>query len=267
MRYQPSDRYPDITFERKRTINSSNDSLSLVPRIAPNLKSLLPPNYLVLKGEDVKKVNRNSIRVFDLDDPENDDIGDGNFGYPTGHQFQSGIFDLTGISLKEDHLNYFFKLNFRNLVDPGWHAEYGFQLTFITIAINSSEKNIPTTLEVGRNSGWILGEGKQADRLIHIGGGLEVVDTKGKILAQYIPRQLQYPLGNATLGEISFALPRSLFNGDVEDWMITVLVGSQDDHGGGGIGEFRNVTEKGGIWKGSGGGKGSSNVNDTLYYP
>jgi carbohydrate-binding DOMON domain-containing protein len=47
-----------------------------------------------------------------------------------------------------------------------------------------------------------------------------------------------------------------------------VLVGAQDDHGGAGIGEFRNVNADAGEW--SGGGKKSvsdPNVYDVLVAP
>ncbi len=43
-----------------------------------------------------------------------------------------------------------------------------------------------------------------------------------------------------------------------------MLVGAQDDHGGAGIGEFREVNAEGGAWIGSGGSPDSHNVYDWL---
>jgi len=47
---------------------------------------------------------------------------------------------------------------------------------------------------------------------------------------------------------------------------ISVLIGAQDDHGGGGVGEFRSVEKDAGEW--TGGGKKNSkdhNVYDFLF--
>jgi hypothetical protein len=46
-----------------------------------------------------------------------------------------------------------------------------------------------------------------------------------------------------------------------------VFIGGQDDHGGGGVGEFREVLKTAGEWNGGGGDHDSNNPNvyDIIY--
>ena len=239
----------------------------LRPQIVKELKALEPPGHRFLTGEDIKVFNPKSVLLCDAVDPERDDIGDGDFTYPTDPNFKPGILDLTHFTVRYDEKNVYFSLKFRNLVQPGWHPEYGFQLTFATIAIRTGIETNTTRSEVGRNSGWKLEDKYSADRFVHVGGGLLVEDAGLNILAEHFPWQPGYELGNIVEKRIDFAIPREFLPGEPDEWKITVLVGGQDDHGGAGIGEFRSVNETAGRWVGGGGGKGASNVYDHLQYP
>jgi hypothetical protein len=236
----------------------------LKPYIPPDIKALSLPEYQLLSGSQINAENPQAKTICDLDDPEFDDVGEGNYTYPLEEHYQPGILDLTHFSLKADEKNLYFKLNFRNLVQPGWHPEYGFQLTFVTIAIKTGVSGTKSRTEVGRNSRFILKPDYAADRFINIGGGILVEEASGKILCQYIPWELGYPLGDIEKKEISFALPKEYLPGNPDEWRLTVLVGGQDDHGGAGLGEFRNVEIKPGRWVGGGRGEGKSNVYDIL---
>lgn len=256
-----------IVFPAKQvTIDGSRAKPVLEPVLPKNLKSLQPPPYPLLTGEQVKQWNPKALTVFDLSDPVGDDDGGNNYGYPTAPSFRKGILDLTRFRLLEDHQNYYFQLTFHSLVDPGWHPEYGFQLTCAAIAIRSPEDET-VSREIGRNSGWQLTQKQAAGRFIFVGGGVEVTDADDEILVKHIPSDIQFPLGSVADATITFSLPRKYFNGDPSSWSLVILVGSQDDHGGAGIGEFRTVSGQGGIWEGSGGGDGKPNVYDWLIYP
>jgi glycogen debranching enzyme len=244
-----------------------SDSDYLRPEIAPYLKSMRLPPYNLLSGAQIATKNPPAKTIYDFSDAEFDDIGDGDYIYPTDPNFQAGILDLTYFQLRADSANYYFILNFRNLVQPGWHPEYGFQLTLAAIAIHSDVKMAKTTKTVGCNSGWTLADDYKADRFIYIGGGVAVEDAIGRKLCEYIPREMGYPLGDIDKKEIAFALPKQYLPGNPEDWKITVLVGAQDDHGGAGLGEFRSVEAKAGRWVGGGGGEGMANVFDSLQIP
>ena len=236
------------------------------PQMPKNLKCLQPPGHRLLSGAEVKAYNPQAQIICDISDPTGDDIGDGNYLYPTEANFQPGILDLTRFVTRYDEDNVYFRLEFLDLVQPGWHPEYGFQLTFAAICIRTGEKSKGDDA-VGHNSNWQLQKGYEADRFIYVGGGILVEDGGHKILAEHIPWEAGYELGNAEEKRINFVLPRTLLPGAPENWKITVLIGSQDDHGGAGIGEFRNVEEKAGRWVGGGGKEGGSNVYDWAKFP
>jgi carbohydrate-binding DOMON domain-containing protein len=158
----------------------------------------------------------------------------------------------------------YFSLIFRDLVNPGWHPEYGFQLTFAAIAIHRGDAGAAS---VGANSQFTVNDQYRFDRLITVGGGIRIADEKGKVLCEYIPQSgdEQNPIGNIKGKSIEFSLPLKYLGKPTPEWKMTILIGAQDDHGGAGIGEFRTVERNGSEW--IGGGKihpSDSNVFDVL---
>lgn len=145
-------------------------------------------------------------------------------------------------------------MRFKKLVDPGWHPEYGFQLTYAAIAIDQDGIANSGKRDVGMNSQFILEPALAFEKVIYVGGGLRVDDSDGKILAQYIPvdNDVLNPLGDISTGTIEFAIPQKYIGIPNEKWRFTVLIGGQDDHGGAGIGDFRAVDAKAGEWSGGG---------------
>lgn len=237
------------------------------PHIRKGLRSLQEPDHTRFSGEQITATNSEAELIVALDDPQGDDVGDGNFTYPTDPHFEPGILDLTHYEVRADKKNLYFTLRFRNLVQPGWHPEYGFQLTFAAIAIrsNCSDKN-PCNHTVGANAGVTLPPDYEANRFIYVGGGLRVTDGQNKTLAEFIPTDARYPIGDVSRKEIHFALPRKLFRGNPATWKYSVFIGAQDDHGGAGLGEFRLVEREAGRWVG-GGGEGTSRVYDSAFWP
>ncbi|MFH1011863.1 MAG: amylo-alpha-1,6-glucosidase, partial [bacterium] len=240
----------------------------LTPAIRQGLEALQEPKHKRLFGEEVTRRNPGARLIVSLNDPEGDDVGDGDFTYPTESHFEQGILDLTNFELWVDKEYCYFTLRLRNLVQPGWHPEYGFQLTFAAIAVRSgdcSEKN-PCSRVIGANAGVILPVGYEADRFVYVGGGLRVTDGQSRILAEYIPTDPRYPIGDVSQKEVRFALPRRLFRGDPSQWKFSIFIGAQDDHGGAGLGEFRAVEREAARWVG-GGGDGTSRVYDSAFWP
>ncbi len=169
--------------------------------------------------------------------------------------------------MSEDSTCAYFTLAFDALSDPGWHPEYGFQLTFAAIAID--EDGIPGSGErrIGRNARAVLDSAHGYERIIYVGGGLQIEDGRGEILGAYRPvaDDRTEPFGDARSGTIRFALPLALIGHPAGNWTFTVFTGGQDDHGGAGLGEFRTVNAVRGEW--NGGGKvrdGDPNIYDTL---
>ncbi len=241
-----------------------NDEIYLQPEIPEGLASLQPPPYPILSPPEAMFYPGGLESVIEVEDSTENDRGiNGQYTYPTGAVFASGMLDITGFHLEQDDERYYFTLQFRNLVDPGWHSEYGFQLTFATLAIRTGERG-QRRRDVGRNSGWRLERSRAADRFIHVGGGFQVEDGDGEILLMYIPTSSDFPLGRIDTKQIRFAIPKEYLPGNPDSWKITILSGVQDDHGGAGIGEFREVGENPGPWIGGGGGEGLPNVYDWI---
>ncbi len=243
------------------------------PFLKPKLKSLRGPDHpliphAVLKAKSSPVITTVVSAIDSIGDDRGLGASAGRFTYPANPAFVPGALDIASFSvLKGDSLAYF-RLKFKALSNPGWHPEYGFQLTYVAIAIDKDGKSGMGKQSVGHNSNYHLADGKGFERLILIGGGVQVEDDAGKILCAYVPspEDVSDPLGDASSGTISFAIPLRFLGGDLSsEWNWTILVGGQDDHGGAGLGEFRSVNKERSEW--NGGGKFSpdaSNVYDEL---
>ena len=222
------------------------------PHLASHLKALEGPGYPLIAHDEIMRRNP-SARVI-VDTPHVYSPGAGGYSYPRNPAFVPGSFALRRFSVSTDSLYAYFVLKFEALSDPGWHPEYGFQLTFAAIAVD--EDGIPGSggCRIGRNALADL-EGKYCyERILYIGGGIEIEDAKGSVLGAYrpVPEDASAPFGDAPAGTIRFALPLSLLGGQIGAWTFTVVTGAQDDHGGAGLGEFRTVNRDQGEWNGGG---------------
>ncbi|MCC6397099.1 MAG: hypothetical protein IT282_08765, partial [Bacteroidetes bacterium] len=184
--------------------------------------------------------------------------------------FRPGSFDITRFTLHADSLNASFTLKFRALSDPGWHPEYGFQLTLVAIAIDTDGRRGTGRTALPAQALYTMPDGRGYERLILVGGRMQIHDQNGKILAEYVPveKDAAHPIGDADVGTIRFTVPLSLLGIPDPRWRVVVVAGGQDDHGGAGIGEFRAVQADRGEW--NGGGRHSpeeSNIYDDLVWP
>ncbi len=240
------------------------------PKIKPGLKALRGPSYPLIPHSRIKSTNPLARGLVNVSDPTGDDIGTGAYTYPSHPYFKSGIFDLTHFSVSVDDSNTYFILKFKALSNPGWHPEYGFQLTYAAIAVDTDGVPGSGTRLVPANSSYMLDEKHAFEKLILVGGGVQLQNNAGTILAAYIPLENdgRDPLGTVATSTIRFALPLSYLGRPDSNWTFTVLTGGQDDHGGAGIGEFRTVNETVGEWNGGGKVKpGDPNVYDVLVAP
>ena len=236
------------------------------PHVRPNLRSLKGPGYPLLSNNDIQRALHNGHTIVERSDPIGDDRGPGSFAYPTTPHLKPGSLDLTNFRVATDDSVVQFDFQFRTLSDPGWHPEYGFQLTYIAVAIDTDHKAGSGNRDIGHNARYRLPADRAYERIVYIGGGVRIED-RGSVLAEYLPvlGDEHRPLGTASTGTISFSLPTQYFGGRPDTWRFTVLVGAQDDHGGAGIGDFRSVEAQAGEW--NGGGRRSpedSNVYDVL---
>ena len=232
------------------------------PELRKGLKALEGPAYPLLPHDLIVKRNPAAAPVVDAHHLTNP-----GYSYPRNPAFVPGSFALRHFTVSLDSSYAYFTLAFAALSDPGWHPEYGFQLTFAAIAID--EDGIPGSGArlIGRNASVLLDSSRFYEKIIYVGGGIQIEDAHGTVLAAYIPvkKDAVKPFGDAASGTIRFALPLSLLGHPADGWTYTVVAGGQDDHGGSGLGEFRTVNREQGEW--NGGGKllpGDPNVYDTL---
>jgi hypothetical protein len=234
------------------------------PTLRPGLRALRGPGYPMLPHDLIESQNP-AARVFvDAADPAKDDTGTGSYAYPRNPAFVSGSFDLTHFTVNVDSARAYFTVQFRALSNPGWHPEYGFQLTEIAIALDTDGTINRGRNDIPHNAHAALERSRGYERLILVGGGVQVEDSAGTILAAYVPTAADVtdPLGDASTATIRFALPIRLLGTPDARWVFTLFAGGQDDHGGGGIGEFRAVEREAGEWHGG----GKRNTEDTNVY-
>lgn len=232
------------------------------PNLRSNLKALKGPDYKLLPNSEIKKNNSAAKTMYSVDDAEKDEL----YQYPTNVNFAKGILDITKFTLKEDDEYFYFTLKYKNLVNPGWHNEYGFQLTYTSICISNESGG--KTRNVEANSNYVLDADMAYSKIINIGGGFEIKDATGKILAAYLPQgeDIKNPLGSISTKEVSFAIPKKYIGKIDAKTKLSILTGAQNDAGGAGIGTFRDVNEKASEW--SGGGKKNPkdhNIYDFLF--
>ena len=267
-----------VMYGKKRVIEERNNSkiflrnfsdkkyfadLTLaLPETERDFPVLRGPSHPLLSHAVVRTKNPSAEQLADATDPEGDDTGvTGAFHYPQSQFFKKGILDITRATFRYDDKNLYCMLTFAHLNDPGWHPEYGFQLTMAAIAVNTGGGY---QTAVGSNSDYLLDSTRAFDRLILVGGGVRISDGTGKIICEYIPRQEDAadPIGNVRGKVIEFAVPLEYLGKPSPSWKFSILVGAQDDHGGAGIGEFRFVQQSVSEWLGG----GKTRMNDSNIY-
>ncbi len=233
-------------------------------KFAPPIKkldfaSLQDPEWEILTGKDILCDIETSLLLSRTADSLGDDHGGGAYVYPSDENFKPGILDLKQFEVRETSDSYYFELQTAALHQPGWHPEYGFQLTFAAICLHSTGAQRTT---VGANANEQLTT--PFSRVIYIGGGMRMEDEQGHVIAEFIPRSNADAFGDLNSSTISFCLPKSLFPKNDDRWQWTVLCGAQDDHGGAGIGEFRTVKPVVERWAGGGNLYNRTNIYDRL---
>jgi carbohydrate-binding DOMON domain-containing protein len=208
----------------------------------------------LLSLDEVQRLPVSPETLADADDPSGDDRGPGSFIYPTTPHLRTGSLDLIRFQAVADTHIVRFMLTFRTLSNPGWHPEYGAQLTFAAIAIDTDGRVGTGQRRIGRNAQASMPDGRGYERILYVGGGIRLEDAEGSVLAEYRPvdEDVRRPIGNAADGTVSFSIPRALLGSMSPSQRWTVFVGAQDDHGGAGLGDFRPVQRDVGEWHGGG---------------
>lgn len=235
------------------------------PFISPDLASIRRPGHAMLEPQVACSKNPLAPTLLSKDDPAGDDVGPTrSYSYPANKNFQRGIFDLRNLTVQTDNEMVYFTVKLSNLTQPGWHPEYGFQLTMLALAIDQDGLPRKGNRYIRHNAGVVLPDDLWYERLILVGGGVQVFDKNGAILCEFIPSDERYLLGDVEAKTISFAIPVQYLGKPNKDWDYYLVAGGQDDHGGAGIGEFRTVLPQQSEWNGGGNASKSANIYDVL---
>jgi len=230
-----------------------------------NIPVLMGPEHRLLSEAELHNFDEAAEVIIQMSDERGDDRGlESNFTYPGNPQFEPGLADILEFELRKGSDHYEFELLFSNLVDPGWHPEYGYQLTYFAIGV--SYENNSGTREVGKNAQTQFQDGFKADEIIYASGGVLLVDDSFEPIAEYMPTTSVGAIGDEESERVKFSLPKEVFSQSLRGARFQIAVGCQDDHGGAGIGDFRPVELEGSEWTGGGGSIAGSNVYDWLVY-
>lgn len=176
------------------------------------------------------------------DDPAGDDVGDGDYTYPTNEVFgDGGQADLLSFAIEKDNGNLIFVFTIRNLVDP-W--DVGNRLTMVAVAIDTEEGG---DNELRRNANVLL-EQPSEYQIFAAGETVQMIDADSEPVDVGVTVDT-----DMESGVIRVTVPIDALNGAASDWRYTPAVGLQDDYGAGGLGDFREVKAEAEEWRGGGG--------------
>jgi len=202
---------------------------------------------------------RGTTRVFAMEDPPRDDIGDGGFTYPLAPGYEPGMFDLTGFKVWAGKCRVCFELTYRHLVDWGGDPDWGFSGTYTRIAIDA-----------GGHGDDSFGRDAHATLAGHCDYRIDISDcgvllSKGNRVAavlKRVPRGAR--LGDVRRNVIRFSIPCPETERALGSWRYAVAVGGctgRGKHLKDAVGEFlavgRSATEE----TGGGGIDGGRNPN------
>lgn len=237
------------------------------PEMNLKLAVLQGLKYDLIAPEDaLQRPGRLTRLVFDASDPTGDDRGPNHkYIYPTNPAFLPGIFDGKRVKIWKDERYFYFEIKYQNLTDPGWHPEAGYQLTFTAIAMNFGAKAGLRRTRVSMNANHNIPFEYSYNYILFIGNGFRLTDSNDEIIAEYRPPETRYRIGFVKKKIVRFSVPVKYFPAaKLEN--AYVMIGGQDDHGAGGVGEFRTVKRRASEWNGGGGDRdsGNSSVYDEI---
>jgi len=183
----------------------------------------------------------NATEIFGMNDPANDDNGDGDYTYPLASEYHPGMFDLLDFKVLEGQGRVGFELKYRDLVEWKEDSDWGFGGTYTRIAIDCGGSGGDS---FGRDARASLSGNR--DYLINVSDCGVIVWHDGRVEAL-----LKRPLPGEKLGDsnsdcIRFSVPRSETQSPPRSWRYTVAVGGTSERGKhlrDGVGSFLDVDE------------------------
>jgi len=162
------------------------------------------------------------IPVFSMDDPENDDKGDGDYIYPQHPNFEDGVFDLRHFAVFKDKENAYFRITMSKLMKPTPYHEGGdLFIPCIVIAIHKGKK--VGMLQNRVCHGVLLPPEEGYNIKLNIGCAISLSNHLGKV---YITTpDILYEYVDEKDSSIDFSLPLDLIGEPRADWKYFVGIG------------------------------------------
>lgn len=177
----------------------------------------------------------NAQVVFALADAIGDDIGDGNYVYPSGDRFVPGTFDLTRFEVLQDRARVYFRLSFRELGRSVIDETSG--VTFAPgalIAIRRGDNSDRHTRRICEDMRFSANEGY--DLRIDIGIQVIVYDSHNRMI--FATGEILDSISNKAENALEFSLPISLVGDPDDTWGFFVSTVLMHDHGLGFVRSF-----------------------------
>lgn len=173
--------------------------------------------------------------VFSMEDPENDDTGDGDYVYPRHPAFEAGVFDLRHFAVFKDGENAFFRITMSNLMKPASYREGGdLFVPCIVIAIHKGKAERQPQNRVCH--GVLLPPEEGYHIKLNIGCAISLSNHLGKVY--FTTPDIVYEYVDEEDTSIDFSVPLNMIGEPEADWKYFVGIGLTTDrlmnfiHGG-----------------------------------
>ena len=212
---------PDVAHKLDKTIHN------IYGYSIKELENRMIDHLIQMNVPDVRySIPEDAELVFSMTDPQGDDLGDGDYEYPTDERFEKGVFDLRKFQVLKDAEHIYFRLKFQRMINP---VKYDFTgekfVPGTVIAIykgNTKKRHLQR-----RFDGIQLENGKGYDLKITVGSGITVSNNYGKVY--YSAGDILHGVGNERENMIEFSFPIEFVGEPESDWKYFVGVGLTGD--------------------------------------
>jgi hypothetical protein len=160
--------------------------------------------------------------VFSMEDPENDDTGDGDYVYPQHPNFEDGVFDLRHFAVFKDKENAYFRITMSKLMTPTSFREGGDLFTpCVVIAIHKGKRGVMPQNHDCHGVRLRPDEGYHIK--LNIGTAISFSNYLGKVY--FTTPDIVYEFVNKKENSIDFSVPLYMIGEPEADWKYFVGVG------------------------------------------
>ncbi|MEP0546549.1 MAG: amylo-alpha-1,6-glucosidase [Rhodothermales bacterium] len=207
-----------------------------------------------LDAPQISRTNPLAIPTLSRTDPDGDDWGTtATYTYPG--LFPDGVLDISYVEISEDDSTTYFRVELANVVSE---SELGYQPALLALAFDTEEDG---KVDAGRGSSYTFRKAGGFEYIVFVGNGLRIEDAQGRVLGEF--EGVGDALFSVEDSAVTFSLPKFVLPDLARGTNVTVFTGARAE--GSGVGEFREVRERGD--SNIGGGKinpGDPNVYDVL---